>query len=146
MGSVRDSMWTPEFDMKYLKKAEGHIGRNVVSIHMKMGSIARIFIACNKFSAKVISVSQKYLLLGYSKWRHIKPSTSGLNRGLPSTYCYKPCVIHCVIRLEKHVLVKRAKHEFESKRQSMKGKHTDSSERKISGRLVWFYGISTIEG
>ena len=27
--SVWDSVWTPEFEMKHLKKAEGHIGRDV---------------------------------------------------------------------------------------------------------------------
>ena len=31
-GSVRDSVWTPEFDIKHLKKAKGHIGRNFVII------------------------------------------------------------------------------------------------------------------
>ena len=30
--SARYSMWTPEFDMKHLKKAEWHIGWNVVII------------------------------------------------------------------------------------------------------------------
>ena len=34
--SVRDSVWTPKFDMKHLKKAEGHIGRNVVIITKKI--------------------------------------------------------------------------------------------------------------
>ena len=38
-GSVQDSMQTPEFDMKYLKKAEGYADRNVVSITLKMKSI-----------------------------------------------------------------------------------------------------------
>ena len=28
-------MWTPEFEMKHLKKAEGHIGLNVVIITIK---------------------------------------------------------------------------------------------------------------
>ena len=37
-GSVQDSVWTPEFDMKHLMKAKGHIGRNV-SITIKMRSI-----------------------------------------------------------------------------------------------------------
>ena len=32
----------PEFDKKYLKKAGGHIGRNVVQITMKMMTIVRI--------------------------------------------------------------------------------------------------------
>ena len=31
-GSVQDSAWALEFDMKHLKKANGHIGRNVMSI------------------------------------------------------------------------------------------------------------------
>ena len=31
-----------EFDMKHLKKAEGHIGRNIVSMEMKMKIIVRI--------------------------------------------------------------------------------------------------------
>ena len=34
-GSVRDSVLTPEFDMKHLKRAEGDIGQNVVSITIK---------------------------------------------------------------------------------------------------------------
>ena len=32
----------PESEKKYLKKAGGHIGRNVVQITMKMGTIVRI--------------------------------------------------------------------------------------------------------
>ena len=32
----------PESDKKYLKKAGGHIGRNVVQITMKMRTIVRI--------------------------------------------------------------------------------------------------------
>ena len=42
-GPVLDSAWTPKFDMKHLKKAEGHIGWNVVSITIKMRSIVWIF-------------------------------------------------------------------------------------------------------
>ena len=37
-GSIQDSVWTPKFDMKHLKKAKGHIGRNV-SITIKIRSI-----------------------------------------------------------------------------------------------------------
>ena len=40
-GSVRDSAWTLEFDMKNRKKAEGHIGRNIVSITIKMKTIVQ---------------------------------------------------------------------------------------------------------
>ena len=40
--SVKDSVWTPEFDMKHLKKAEGYIVWNIVSITIKMRSIVRI--------------------------------------------------------------------------------------------------------
>ena len=36
-------MYVPEFDKKHQKKAEGCIGRNVVSITMKMKTIVRIF-------------------------------------------------------------------------------------------------------
>ena len=43
-GSVLGSMWIPEFDMKHLMKAEGHIGRNFVRITLKMMSIVQIFI------------------------------------------------------------------------------------------------------
>ena len=42
-GSLQDSMWTPEFDMKHLKKAKGHINWNVVSMTIKMRSIVGIF-------------------------------------------------------------------------------------------------------
>ena len=42
-GSVRDSEWIPEFDLKHPKKAEGYIGRNIVITTIKMGSIVRIF-------------------------------------------------------------------------------------------------------
>ena len=42
-GSVRDSVWTPEFDMEHLKKAEGHINRSLVSITIKMRSIVQLF-------------------------------------------------------------------------------------------------------
>ena len=41
--SVRDSMLTPGFIMKQLKKAEGHIGRNVVIITIIMRVMVRIF-------------------------------------------------------------------------------------------------------
>ena len=37
---VRSSMKVPEFD-KHLKKAGGHIGRNVVEITIKMKTIVR---------------------------------------------------------------------------------------------------------
>ena len=37
---VRSSMKVPEFD-KYLKKARGHIGRNVLEITIKMKTIIR---------------------------------------------------------------------------------------------------------
>ena len=36
-------MCTFEFDMKHLKKAEGHISRNIVDITMKMKTIVQIF-------------------------------------------------------------------------------------------------------
>ena len=39
---VPGSEKVPESDKKYLKKAGGHIGRNVVQITMKMGTIVRI--------------------------------------------------------------------------------------------------------
>ena len=29
-GSIQDSVWTLEFSMKHLKKARGHISRNVI--------------------------------------------------------------------------------------------------------------------
>ena len=31
-GSVRDSVWTSEFNIKHLKKAEGYISSNIVSM------------------------------------------------------------------------------------------------------------------
>ena len=42
-GSVRDSVWIPEFDMKHVKTAEGHIDRNVVIIRIKTRLIVQIF-------------------------------------------------------------------------------------------------------
>ena len=46
---VRSSVKVPEFD-KHLKKAEGHIGRNVVEIRIKMKTIVRktLMIKINK--------------------------------------------------------------------------------------------------
>ena len=41
---VRDSVWSLEVDIKHLKKAEEHIGRNIKSITIKMRSIVRIFV------------------------------------------------------------------------------------------------------
>ena len=35
-------MWAVEFSMNHLKKAEGHIGRNVVSITIKIRSIFKV--------------------------------------------------------------------------------------------------------
>ena len=46
-------MRVPEFDMKHLKKAEGHIGQNVVSITIKMRSKVQIF--------KVITIIKLHL-------------------------------------------------------------------------------------
>ena len=40
-GSVRDSMWTPKFNMKHLKTAERHSNRNVVIRTIKMRNILR---------------------------------------------------------------------------------------------------------
>ena len=45
-GSVRDSVRTPEFQMKYLM-TEGHISRNVVIITVKGMLIIRIFLNNN---------------------------------------------------------------------------------------------------
>ena len=39
---VPESEKVPESDKKYLKKARGHIGRNLVQITMKMRTIVRI--------------------------------------------------------------------------------------------------------
>ena len=39
---VPESEKVPEPDKKYLKKAGGHIGRNVVQITMKMRTLVRI--------------------------------------------------------------------------------------------------------
>ena len=44
-GSVRDSAWAPEFDMKRVKKAEVSISRNIMSVRIEMRSVARIFSA-----------------------------------------------------------------------------------------------------
>ena len=35
-GSVWDSVWVPEFNMKHLKKAKGHIGQDALSITVKI--------------------------------------------------------------------------------------------------------------
>ena len=53
--SVRDSVWTPEFDMRHLKKAEGHIGLNIGSVTIKMRSIVKIF--CEHISIEAIGNS-----------------------------------------------------------------------------------------
>ena len=42
-GSAHDSVRTTAFDMKHLKKADVHIGRNVVIIKIMSGSIVKIF-------------------------------------------------------------------------------------------------------
>ena len=39
-GSIRDSVLTPKSDMKHLKKAKGHIGRNIVIITVKTDCIS----------------------------------------------------------------------------------------------------------
>ena len=44
-GSVQDSVWTLEFNMKHLKKADAHISWNVVIITIKVRSIVRLFYA-----------------------------------------------------------------------------------------------------
>ena len=33
-GYVQNPVWTPEFDMKYLKKAEEHVGQKIVIIRI----------------------------------------------------------------------------------------------------------------
>ena len=35
-GSVRDSVWNPEFNMKHLKNAKGLMSRNIVTTTIKM--------------------------------------------------------------------------------------------------------------
>ena len=52
-GSVWSSVWVPEFDMKHLKKTEECIGRNIVSITMKMKTTVWIF--------EVIKIIKLYL-------------------------------------------------------------------------------------
>ena len=42
-GSVQGYVWTPDSNMKHLKKAEGYIDRNVVSIKVTMKSMVQIF-------------------------------------------------------------------------------------------------------
>ena len=41
-GSVWSSVWAPEFSKKHLKKAEGHIDRNVLNITIKLETTVRI--------------------------------------------------------------------------------------------------------
>ena len=53
--SFRDSVWTSEFDKKHMKKAEGYIGQNVVSITIKMRSIVLIY--------KVITISMWFTVM-----------------------------------------------------------------------------------
>ena len=58
-GSNKDSVWTPKFDMKHLKKAEGHIGRNFVNITLKMRSIFRKTLKHHRL--KMFSFTRKLL-------------------------------------------------------------------------------------
>ena len=66
-GSVWDSKWTPEFDIKHLKKAEGHISLNVVIITKKwipkVNVIARLEIelAYYDVEGQYISISSQNL-------------------------------------------------------------------------------------
>ena len=46
-GSVWDSVWVPEFNMKHLKKAKGHIGQDVMNITVKMKSKVEVFLSSN---------------------------------------------------------------------------------------------------
>ena len=49
---VRSSMKVPEFD-KHLKKAEGHIGRNIVEITIKMKTRIKIRIKIIKLVSEI---------------------------------------------------------------------------------------------
>ena len=40
----------------------------------------------NRFKIKIILLAKKHLFCGYSKWRQIKSSVPGLNRGLSSKF------------------------------------------------------------
>ena len=49
--SVQDSVWTTEFDMKHLKKAEGHINRNVVIMTIKTSVNSPNILSNNNYQA-----------------------------------------------------------------------------------------------
>ena len=64
---VRSSVKVPEFD-KHLKKARGHVGRNVVEITIKMKAIVRkpLMIKINKLRLSNLDNSVGFVLAFYS--------------------------------------------------------------------------------
>ena len=57
--SVRGSVSALKFDLKHLKKAEGYIGQNVVSVTMKMKTIVQI-VKVKTFSRFISEIKKKY--------------------------------------------------------------------------------------
>ena len=58
---VRSSVKVPEFD-KHLKKAGGHIGRNVVEITMKMKTIIRKSLKKKKVCVYLLSLEVSFYI------------------------------------------------------------------------------------
>ena len=63
---VRSSVKVPEFD-KHLKKAGGHIGRNIVEITIKMKTIVRktLMIKINDFNDDIYIYIYIYIYIGH---------------------------------------------------------------------------------
>ena len=94
---------------------------------------------------------RKYLLWGYSKWRQIKQSSSGLNIGLSSNFWLLRIANHvkfteeCVVCTEKHALIGKGfklgytwafHYEPESKRQHRVKTNWLSGRVKVPGTAV----------
>ena len=84
--SVQDSVWTSEFDMKHMKKAKGHIARNVVIITIKMGVNSLNILSNNNYQAssqkfrQIISMFLAWHIFNFYKYHMRCPWCNGYRR------------------------------------------------------------------
>ena len=76
--SVGDSVGIHEFDMRHLKKAERHTGRNIMSIKLKMLSMVRLVYVITLFKLVIRNLDKKFHRyicpqFGTSRPRHWPP-------------------------------------------------------------------------
>ena len=88
-----------KFDMKYLKKAEGHTGRNFVSLTMKMNTIVQIF----KVIIIIIIIMSDTNCNWCSRYSHQRMSTGTGGLGNKKTSGDHPN--NCIVKIDQNTEV-----------------------------------------